>query len=76
MSKNYMSSFWNILIKKLDNGNRVLIPNSFLQQLGIDKNSQVLVTVDDTEDCITITKIEEPTITVKKSKFSSSYKYR
>lgn len=46
------------LLKKLDNGNRLLIPNSFLRQLGIEKNATVLVSMDSEEECIKITKIK------------------
>lgn len=40
--------------KKMDNGNRVLIPTDFLEQLDIDKNSSVLVVKDDNDDFIRI----------------------
>lgn len=38
----------------MDNGNRVLIPVDFLEQLDIDKNSSVLVVKDDNDDFIRI----------------------
>ncbi len=40
--------------KKLDNGNRLLVPTAFLEQLDIDKNSCVLVVKDDNENFIRI----------------------
>lgn len=46
-------------VKKLDNGNRLLVPTKYLQELGVEKNGTVLVVKDSNEDCIKIFKVEE-----------------
>lgn len=46
-------------VKKLDNGNRVLIPTKYLKELGVDINGKVLIVKDSDEDCIKIYKAEE-----------------
>lgn len=46
-------------VKKLDNGNRVLIPTKYLEELGVERNGVVLVVKDSNEDCIKIFKVEE-----------------
>lgn len=48
------------IVKKLDNyGNRVQLPIKFLKQLGIDKNDSVLISIDSSENCIKISKVDE-----------------
>lgn len=46
------------VVKKLDNGNRVLLPTKFLEELGVEQNGTVLVVKDSNEDCIKIVKVE------------------
>lgn len=49
------------IMKKLDSGNRLLLPKPFLKQLGIEDNTWVYIVKNKGEDFLRIYKCEEET---------------